>query len=188
MTLRMRLGAKSQGLVPGEQRGWDTSQQSQGWQSPQRGLASQGKARSGALGSGQLDPSQTFSQCFPLPLRSEEGSGGCLGGRATWGRGAPFTESPGSKRSWAGGCFLESWKEQRNTESWGRCQTQSSLPRRMSQEGRRARHMENPASSTLPGEAAAPPQPAFPISFLFPPVPSRDSDWGPYHLALCGLQ
>lgn len=47
-------------------------------------------------------------------------------------------------------------------------------------------HMESPASSTLLGEAAAPPQPAIPVSFLFPPVPSRD--WRPYGLALRGLQ
>ena len=105
--------------VPGEEGGWDVRGQNQGWQSTQREPASQGEARAGDLGSGQLDPFQTFPPA---------GSGGAWEGEPSWEGGAPFTESPGSKLRWAGGCFLKLWKEQTNTESWGRCQTQSSLP------------------------------------------------------------
>lgn len=90
---------------------------------------------------------------------------GCLGGRTALGRGAPFTESPGSKLRWAGGCFLKLWKEQTDRHGVpGSLPNPKLAPWRMLQEGRSTQHMESPASSTLLGEAA----PLHSLPFPFP--------------------
>lgn len=123
--------------------------------------------------------SSTF--CFLGELRQELG---CLGRRTTLGRGAPFTESPGSTFRWAGRRLLEPGEEQKSTESWV-----DAKPKVCSQAcgvGGRATY-GNPASSTLrerqpPVHSLPSPFPFCSLQCLPGTVTGVSTAW------LCGLQ
>lgn len=194
------VGASGRGQEP---RARPQSQEEEGWDMPVvKGSAGHALGRARLQGQGakpvrgsQLRPTgpspDLLSSAFLSP-------GNEAGTRVPWrqkhlGKGSPLLRVPGFKLRWAGSCLLEPWREQRGTESWGLCQTQSSFPRRMPPEGRREEHMEKQQlprrrcrrghrSSTVccPGPRLGP--------VLFPLVPSRDGNWDLCSLALCGLQ
>lgn len=106
------------------------------------------------------------------------------------GEGSLFTESPGSKLCHrAGGCFLKLWKEQRNTESWGRCQTQSLLPGECRGGEKHSAYGKPRVFHAACRRERQPPRHSMPFRFLSVPSGAfRGHDWGPSSLALHGHQ
>lgn len=108
-----------------------------------------------------------------------------LGGRTAW-EGSLFTESPGSKLChWAGGCFLELWKEQEKHGVLGSLPNPEFAPRQTPPRGEAHGIWKTQCLPCClpPGAAAAPPQPAYRVF----PVPSgafRGHDWGPSGLCV----
>ena len=139
---------------------------------PQMGLASQGTARAGALGSGQVDPS------LDLPTNGGTTALGrvTLGGRTALG-GEPLHRVPRIQTLSLGRRMLPGALEGTGeTRSPGVAAKPKVRSQENATEGRSAWHMENPVSSTLPaaGSGSRPATACHSISSLFPPGPSRD--------------
>ena len=113
-----------------------------------------------------------------------------LGGENRPGRGAS-SQSPQDPNS-VTGQEDASWsfgRNRRNTESWGRCQTQSLLPGERRGGEKRTAYGKPSVFHAACRQERQPPRHSLPFCFL--PVPSgafRGHDWGPSGLALRGLQ
>ena len=162
-----RVGASAGGGV-----GLEELQTKAGLSVPQMGLASQGTARAGALGSGQVDPS------LDLPTNGGTTTLGrvTLGGRTALG-GEPLHRVPRIQTLSLGRRMLPGALEGTGeTRSPGVAAKPKVRSQENATEGRSAWHMENPVSSTLPaaGSGSRPATACHSISSLFPPGPSRD--------------
>ena len=178
-----RSGAKGQVPVPGKK--WAGSQGTkpgQGAPSAGASLPEQGWVR--GFGSGQLAPSQSF---LPILQRTSSRKRGCLGGRATLGKGSPLHRIqtllgrkmlPGALEGTQKHGVLGSLPNPKFANSGECC-------------GGRAGGRETYGKTSvfhIAGRGSRPSTACCPISFLFPPVPSRDNDWSLYGLALSGLR
>lgn len=146
--------------VPGRKwAGTQGTKPRQGAPSAVAGLPGQGQVR--GFSSGQLAPSQSF---LPILQRTRGRKRGCPEGRTTLGTGSPLHRIQTSLgRKMLPGA-LEGTEKHRVL---GSLPKPKFAPQANAVGGETGgeKHMEKPASSTLPGEAAAPPQPAVPFPF-----------------------
>ena len=174
-------GAGGQAPVPGRRRA-GTQGTKAGQEAPSDGASLPGQGWLGALGSGQLAASQTL---FPIPQRVGGRKRGCLGGKTTLGKGCPLHRVP-AIQTLLGRKMLPGALE--GTEKHG---VLGSLPNPKfapqanaagsggRAEGRKEEGRETYGKSRvfhIAGRGRHPSTACCPVSFPFPPVPSRDNN------------
>lgn len=167
--------------VLGEEGGWRNCGQRQGRWSPSWGWPPRARPGQGLLAQVRWTLPGPSHQWWD----NRPGEGDPRGREPPW-EGSLFTESPGSKLChWAGGCFLELWKEQEKHGVLGSLPNPEFAPRRTPPRGEAHGIWKTQCLPCClpPGAAAAPPQPAY----RFFPVPFgafRGHDWGPSGLCV----